>query len=924
MRRGIASLAFLGLALGTLLSTSGPVQAVGLYGCGHDGSNGLSTLYRLPVFGGTATAIGPIGFERVGAMDAHPLTQVLYACGERPGTSVPVLIRIDVATGAGTEIGPTGIAGAISDIAFRPSDGVLFAHDATPGAHQLYTINIATGAATLVGPTGVGGQGNGLEFRFNGDLLLITDVNRFRLNQTTGLATNVGGLTYMPAATGNPRVSGADQSIEDFRMAVLVKDYDLAGNTHYGFLNTNGLIEMFGDTGVPALDGLAFVGHPMGYATSSSTGGGPSSFYRIDLVSGTPTLLGPIGFNGVGALVSRPSFHVLYGTGARPGSGVPVLLTIDPKTGKGTEIGPTGISANISDLAFNGSTTLYGYSPVNDPDHSLYTFDLSTGAATLVGNTGLGFSGGNGIALMPDGNILYHANRAELHTLNLVNGSSTLVTGTTYQPPLNTPSSRPAALDFNWNATLFGLVKQSPDAFRTSLATLDLRTGTFRQVADTGIESLDGLAVRTDLSLDARVTSPNGGENLVGLTNHLITWDSMNDPTVTSVDIWLSDGVKILASTGGLGPSDLYEINPTTGAATLIGPIGFSRVGAMVMNPRNPEFLYACAQRTGDGTPVLIGIFGGSGQEIGPTGIAGAISDLSFRPSDNTLFAYDASGHQVYTLNIETGKGTLVGPSGTGFNGGNGIAFSSGNVLYHVNRTNLSTLDQTTGLATPIHPMTYPAPLTAAARASAMEFNPGSGQLVAIIKDAGATYLGTIDINTGNVTVIGNTGQAGLDGMAFVTKDLTNIAFNEPNDGSYNWHVPNTPTNLARVLVVMRDGLFSGEDFSDGFFTIQDLTGVSDPKLGQGTYLSTLSPNPFGSDTQVQFALARPATVRLTVHDVRGRLARTLVDGMRPAGEQTVRWDGRNQRGTALPSGVYVVRLEVDGKSMTRLATLLR
>lgn len=46
---------------------------------------------------GAATTIGPIGFERVGGMDFHPVTGVLYAAGERAdGSNTPVLITIDV------------------------------------------------------------------------------------------------------------------------------------------------------------------------------------------------------------------------------------------------------------------------------------------------------------------------------------------------------------------------------------------------------------------------------------------------------------------------------------------------------------------------------------------------------------------------------------------------------------------------------------------------------------------------------------------------------------------------------------------------------------------------------------------------------------------------------------------------------------
>jgi flagellar hook assembly protein FlgD len=54
------------------------------------------------------------------------------------------------------------------------------------------------------------------------------------------------------------------------------------------------------------------------------------------------------------------------------------------------------------------------------------------------------------------------------------------------------------------------------------------------------------------------------------------------------------------------------------------------------------------------------------------------------------------------------------------------------------------------------------------------------------------------------------------------------------------------------------------------------------------------------------------------VFDVQGRTIRRLVDGARPAGWQTVLWDGRDDRGTLQPSGIYFYRLESEGQGVVR------
>lgn len=74
-------------------------------------------------------------------------------------------------------------------------------------------------------------------------------------------------------------------------------------------------------------------------------------------------------------------------------------------------------------------------------------------------------------------------------------------------------------------------------------------------------------------------------------------------------------------------------------------------------------------------------------------------------------------------------------------------------------------------------------------------------------------------------------------------------------------------------------------------------------------------PNPFNPTTTLRFALPEPSQVALRVFDIRGRLIRTLAQGARPAAQHVARWDGRDDAGLALPSGVYLVRLDAIGVS---------
>ncbi|MCB9513138.1 MAG: T9SS type A sorting domain-containing protein [Candidatus Latescibacteria bacterium] len=83
-------------------------------------------------------------------------------------------------------------------------------------------------------------------------------------------------------------------------------------------------------------------------------------------------------------------------------------------------------------------------------------------------------------------------------------------------------------------------------------------------------------------------------------------------------------------------------------------------------------------------------------------------------------------------------------------------------------------------------------------------------------------------------------------------------------------------------------------------------------------------PNPFNPQTTLRFALDAPGRATLSIYDVRGRAVRQLLAAALPAGEMTVTWDGRDEAGHALPSGVYFARLTAAGQVDSERLTLLR
>ena len=82
-------------------------------------------------------------------------------------------------------------------------------------------------------------------------------------------------------------------------------------------------------------------------------------------------------------------------------------------------------------------------------------------------------------------------------------------------------------------------------------------------------------------------------------------------------------------------------------------------------------------------------------------------------------------------------------------------------------------------------------------------------------------------------------------------------------------------------------------------------------------------PNPFNPETWIPFRLANESRVTIHIHNATGQLVRRLSAGTMPAGDysshsQAVHWDGRNQMGEPVSSGVYLYTIDAGDFSATR------
>jgi hypothetical protein len=114
-------------------------------------------------------------------------------------------------------------------------------------------------------------------------------------------------------------------------------------------------------------------------------------------------------------------------------------------------------------------------------------------------------------------------------------------------------------------------------------------------------------------------------------------------------------------------------------------------------------------------------------------------------------------------------------------------------------------------------------------------------------------------------------------------------------------------------------------DIDNRQFVLEGAGGYEGPEVPVADALDQNFPNPFNPATTVAFDLAKPAMVRIGIYDVSGRLVKTLIDRSMEAGSHEVGWNGMNNAGTGVPSGMYFYRMTTsDGFTATRKMILLR
>ncbi len=100
---------------------------------------------------------------------------------------------------------------------------------------------------------------------------------------------------------------------------------------------------------------------------------------------------------------------------------------------------------------------------------------------------------------------------------------------------------------------------------------------------------------------------------------------------------------------------------------------------------------------------------------------------------------------------------------------------------------------------------------------------------------------------------------------------------------------------------------------------------IAEAVLPETFELNQNFPNPFNPSTDISFSIGSDDFINLNIYDIQGRLIRSLIDnGFTPAGTYSFTWNGLNQYGTHVPSGMYLYKLESSEQTITRKMVMMK
>ncbi len=175
-------------------------------------------------------------------------------------------------------------------------------------------------------------------------------------------------------------------------------------------------------------------------------------------------------------------------------------------------------------------------------------------------------------------------------------------------------------------------------------------------------------------------------------------------------------------------------------------------------------------------------------------------------------------------------------------------------------------------------------------------------------------------IDTPVTLAVSATDQDPTDSLEYIWS-VNGVVDGSAQDTSFEY--TGTVSTIDTVEVKVTDGILSD---STAWIMYVEIAGIQDGREAPAAMLHQNQPNPFRPATTIRFTIPggqESRSVSLTIHDVQGRLVRTLIDSRVAPGDHEVVWDGIDDGGNPVSPGIFFSVLKAGDKSLSRKMTLL-
>jgi hypothetical protein len=978
---------------GTLIGSTGldAVSALAInssgeiYGIKTDTTTRIHDLYRIDASSGTAEFVASPGLYWIPAI-AFDENEVLHALALDRSSWTWNLYTISTATGVPTLIGPTNLSVTLilSGMAFDPTTGTLWA---STNGEEIYNIDINTGTATIIGTTGLGVRTPDILLDDEGNLYAVTGGGRETINnlasidKTTGKGTVIGpiGFTSVSGAafahqelegpqiglpTGinfgkvEPGTISEDRTIsirnigsENLTVSTISNpaapfsisdvptlpqvippggsetfDVSFSPNSAGTFNSTITITSNDADNPTREItlsgEGFTITSASPGicYASTGNIDGG--RLLTIDLDTGAGTLIGETGLNEVPALAINSTGRI-FGIDDRTLG----LYCIDAASGTAVYIANTGLYW-LPAIAFNDQNVLYGLGYDRSTfTWNLFTINVSTATPTLIGPTDAGISW-RGMAFDPTtGDLWASTNEEDIYIIDIYTGYSMLIGATGLG--VGTPD-----IFFDNDGNLYA-VTGGGEEITNNLVSINKVSGVGTVIGPIGFTSVSGAAFghhTVQGPLIGLPTNINFGKVEAGTNSEpqTITIRSIGSENLTVSTIsnppapFSISNVPTLPLIIPPGGSETFDVGFSPGSAVTfnttititsndaddpIQEISLSGEGFTV-TAASPGVCYASTGNSDGGRLLTINLDTGAGTLIGPTGL-NAVPALAIN-SSGAIYGIDGDYFDLYS--IDAASGTAIFIANTGLDLLPAIAFDKNDVLYGLGKDpntslwNLYTISLGTGTPTIIGPTEQ------GINWRGMSFDPITGALWA---STAGEEIYVIDIRTGEVRFIGITGL-GVDAPDIFFDSDRNL-FSVTGGGK------ETINNLAAIdrisgvgTIIGPIGFSSVSGIAIRHITTADINNLT-VNIPSSHELSQNYPNPFNPTTKIRFALPQSSKVILEVFNIQGQRVATLINGKQTPGYHEVVFYGHG-----LNSGLYFYRIQSEKFSDVKRMVLVK